>query len=157
MGLLSLRGSTREASVFRGDAPRLAAMAALEALFTAVLAWLWYKESMDKKVWVAVLLLVSGGMLLVLDGAQASAAQLVGLLAGGLATAAWGVDNTLARGVADRDPSQVVAIKALLGCCATGLIAWLSGEVLPTLSTALAMFAIGCTGYGLSLRLCLLA
>ncbi len=184
MGLLFLRGSAREARVERGDMPRLIAMAAfgavigpvalawglqrtsgasaslllaLEAVFTAVLAWLWYKESMDKKVWAAVLMLVGGGMVLILDGAQAGAAQLLGLLAVGLATVAWGVDNTLSRGLADRDPGQVVAIKALLGFCATGLIAALLGEPIPQAWAALVLLALGGAGYGLSLRLYLLA
>ena len=36
-----------------------------------------------------------------------------------LATAAWGVDNTLSRSLAERDPGQVVLVKALLGSSAT--------------------------------------
>ena len=184
VGLLSLRGSAREAQVRASDAPRLLAMAAfgaalgpvalawglqrtsgasaslllsLEAVFTAVLAWIWYKESMGKRVWLAVLLLVAGGMVLVLEQGLTGSPQLLGLLAVGVATAAWGIDNTLSRGVADRDPGQVVAIKALLGCSATGLIAWLSDEPLPHFIAALCIFAIGATGYGLSLRFYLLA
>jgi hypothetical protein len=51
----------------------------------------------------------------------------------------------------------VVAIKALLGCSATGFIAWLSGEPRPSALTALSVFAVGATGYGLSLRFYLLA
>jgi drug/metabolite transporter (DMT)-like permease len=184
VGLLYLRGSEREAGVRRADLPRLFAMAAfgaalgpvalawglqrtsgasaslllsLEAVFTAVLAWLWYKESMDKRVWLAVLLLVSGGMLLILEQGLSGSAQLLGLLAVGVATVAWGFDNTLSRGVADCDPGQVVAIKALLGCSATGLIAWTSGEPLPELWAGLGVLAVGASGYGLSLRLYLLA
>jgi drug/metabolite transporter (DMT)-like permease len=130
---------------------------ALEAVFTAVLAWAWYRESMDRRVWAAVLLLVAGGMVLVLEQGMAGAAQLLGLLAVAVATAAWGIDNTLSRGVADRDPGQVVLIKALLGCCATGLIATVMSEPMPSAGSAWGIFAIGVTGYGLSLRLYLLA
>jgi drug/metabolite transporter (DMT)-like permease len=184
VGLLSLRGASREARVRTQDMGRLLAMAAfgavigpvalawglqrtsgasaslllaLEAVFTAVLAWAWYRESMDRRVWAAVLLLVAGGMVLVLEQGLAGSAQLLGLLSVGLATAAWGVDNTLSRGVADRDPGQVVAIKALLGCSATALIAWVSSEPLPSLWAALGLLAVGASGYGLSLRLYLLA
>jgi drug/metabolite transporter (DMT)-like permease len=184
VGLVTLRGSAREARVQTRDSPRLATMAlfgavigpvalawglqrtsgasaslllALEAVFTAVLAWAWYRESMDKRVWAAVLLLVAGGMVLVLEQGMTGAAQLLGLLAVGVATAAWGIDNTLSRGVADRDPGQVVLIKALLGCCATGLIAVVLREPLPRTWHALGIFAVGATGYGLSLRLYLLA
>jgi drug/metabolite transporter (DMT)-like permease len=184
VGLATLRGSAREARVQTSDGTRLLGMAlfgavigpvalawglqrtsgasaslllALEAVFTAVLAWAWYRESMDKRVWVAVLLLVAGGMVLVLEQGMAGAAQLLGLLAVAFATVAWGIDNTLSRGLADRDPGQVVLIKALLGCCATGLIAAVLSEPIPRTWNALGLFAVGATGYGLSLRLYLLA
>ena len=74
-----------------------------------------------------------------------------------LATAAWGVDNTLSRGVAERDPSQVVMAKGALGAAATALLAWVAAEPWPRAATAVALFAVGATGYGLSLRFYLLA
>ena len=96
-------------------------------------------------------------MVLVLDQGRTGGAQLWGLLAVLLATAAWGVDNTLSRALAERDPGQVVMVKALLGASATVLLAVALGEPLPPAGTALALFAIGATGYGLSLRFYLLA
>ena len=132
-------------------------MLALEALFTVVLAWRLYGETMDRRVVAALLLLLAGGMALVLEQGLAGQSQLLGLLAVLLATAAWGVDNTLSRGVADRDPGQVVLVKALLGAGATLVLAVLAAEPLPALGAAAALLAIGATGYGLSLRLYLLA
>ena len=44
---------------------------------------------------MALLLLLAGGMVLVIDQGRAGGAQLWGRLAALLATAAWGVDNTL--------------------------------------------------------------
>src|SRR5205085_11699445 len=73
------------------------------------------------------------------------------------ATAAWGVDNTLSRARAERDPGQVVLGKSALGAGATALVGALAGEALPPVSHALALLAIGALGYGLSLRLYLLA
>jgi len=129
----------------------------LEALFTAVLAWRLYRETMDGRVWTAMLLLLAGGAVLVLDQGRGGGAQLWGLLAVLLATAAWGVDNTLSRALAERDPGQVVMLKAALGACATTLLAVVFGEALPGALAALALLAIGATGYGLSLRFYLLA
>ena len=184
VGLLSRQRIDREARLRRDDLPRLLAMAAfgavvgpvalawglqntsgtsaslmltLEALFTAVLAWHLYRETLDGRVWAALALLLAGGMVLVLDQGRAGEAQLWGLLAVLLATAAWGVDNTLSRALAERDPGQVVMCKALLGASATATLAWMSGEPLPAAGPALALFAIGATGYGLSLRFYLLA
>ena len=184
VGLLSRQPIEREARLVKTDLPRLLAMAGfgavigpvalawglqhtsgvsaslmltLEALFTAVLAWHWYRETMDGRVGSAMALLLAGGMLLVLDQSQSGHAQLWGLLAVLLATAAWGVDNTLSRALAERDPGQVVLAKAVLGSVATGLIALMLGEPPPSAPAALALLAIGASGYGLSLRFYLLA
>jgi drug/metabolite transporter (DMT)-like permease len=132
-------------------------MLTLEAVFTAVLARLWYDESLDRRVVAAMTLLTLGGMLLVLDRSTAGAADALGLLAVVVATAAWGVDNALSRAVAARDPGQVVMFKGALGAAATTLIAIGVGEPLPGAGAALALLAIGAAGYGLSLRLYLLA
>jgi drug/metabolite transporter (DMT)-like permease len=183
-GLLSRQRIDREARLQRADLPRLLAMAGfgavvgpvalawglqhtsgtsaslmltLEALFTAVLAWRLYRETMDGRVWTAMVLLLAGGVVLVLDQGRTGGAQLWGLLAVLLATAAWGVDNTLSRALAERDPGQVVMVKALLGASATSLLALVFGDPLPSAGAALALFTIGATGYGLSLRFYLLA
>jgi drug/metabolite transporter (DMT)-like permease len=182
-GLLRQRVE-REARVVFGDIRRLLAMAAagavigpvalawglqrtsgtsaslmltLEALFTAVLAWRMYHETMDRRVWTAMLLLLAGGILLVLDQARDGGARLWGLLAVLVATVAWGLDNTLSRMLAERDPGQVVLAKAVLGATATSILAVGFGEPLPTLGATLGLFAVGAAGYGLSLRFYLLA
>jgi drug/metabolite transporter (DMT)-like permease len=184
VGLLSRRRIDQEARLQRADLPRLLAMAGfgaligpvalawglqhtsgtsaslmltLEALFTAILAWRLYRETMDGRVWTAMALLLAGGVVLVLDQGRTGGAQLWGLLAVLLATAAWGVDNTLSRALAERDPGQVVLSKALLGATATTVLAMAFGEPLPSLVAAIALFAIGASGYGLSLRFYLLA
>lgn len=183
-GLLSRQPAEREARLHWADLPRLGAMAAfgaalgpvalawglqhtsgtsaslmltLEALFTAVLAWRLYGETMDRRVWAAMALLMAGAVTLVLDQGRFGDTRLWGLLAVLLATAAWGADNTLSRALAERDPGQVVMVKALLGSTVTGALAWMRGEPLPTLMAALGLLVVGASGYGLSLRLYLLA
>lgn len=184
-GALSLRPRSREAHLRPGDLPRLAAMAAcgaalgpvllvwglaqtsgisaslmltLEAVFTVLLARWLYAEQMDRRVKAALALLTAGGALLVLDQAQAAGdTQWLGLLAVLGATAAWGLDNTLSRSLAERDPGQVVLGKSVLGVLATAGIAFAYGAPLPPRDAALALLLIGTTGYGLSLRLYLLA
>lgn len=176
VGALSRKPKEVEARVRRGDFKRLVAMAmfgavigpvalawglqrtsgasaslmlTLEAFFTALLAWQLYRETIDRRVGLAMALLLAGGMALVLDQGIAGGAQLLGLLGVLLATAAWGVDNTLSRELADRDPSQVVMFKAALGACATTAIAWVSGEPAPSWAAAAGLVAVGATGYGL--------
>jgi drug/metabolite transporter (DMT)-like permease len=186
-GLVALwmrRPSEREAQLQRSDAGRLLAMAVfgavmgpvalawglqhtsgtsgslmltLEALFTAVLAWRLYGETVDRRVALAMATLLAGGVVLALEQGLQGQVQLLGLAAVMVATVAWGVDNTLSRGVADRDPGQVVLAKSGLGVVATFGLAWGIGETAPPLASAVALLAIGASGYGLSLRFYLLA
>ncbi|TWO68709.1 EamA family transporter [Caenimonas sedimenti] len=184
VGATLRRGTEREARLTRADAPRLAVVAflgavvgpvalawglqrasgagaslmlTLEALFTALLAWLLYGETMDRRVWAAMLLLLGGGALLAFEQATAGSGQIGGLLAVLVATAAWGADNTASRALADRDPGQVVMAKSALGTAATTALAVAVAEPLPAAGAALGLLAIGATGYGLSLRFYLLA
>lgn len=82
---------------------------------------------------------------------------MLGALAVAAATLAWAIDNTLTRGLAERDPLQVIIAKGTLGAVLTATIAILRGEALPPVTSILALLACGATGYGLSLRLYLLA
>ncbi len=184
VGTLLRRPPAREAQLTRADAPRLLSVAALgavmgpvalawglqrtsgagaalmltlEALFTALLARLLYRETMGRRVWLAMLLLLGGGVVLVADQGRLGANQTLGLLAVLLATAAWGADNTVSRALAERDPGQVVMVKSAFGATGTAALAWAVGEPLPTLSAGGALLLIGATGYGLSLRFYLLA
>ena len=126
-------------------------------MFTALLARRLYGESLDRRVGVAMALLTAGATLLVIRGHDDGVTTASGLLAVVLATAAWGLDNALSRGLADRDPGQVVMAKAALGALASALLAVLFGEPLPQGTAMLALLAVGATGYGLSLRFYLLA
>jgi drug/metabolite transporter (DMT)-like permease len=183
-GAVSRRPLQREAGIGRPDLPRLLAMAAFgallapvalawglqrtsatgaslmltfEAVFTALLAWCVYGESVDRRVGAAMLLLLAGGLALVFDQGRIDSGSVWGLVAVLAATAAWGVDNVLSRRLAERDPGQVVAAKAALGALASGTLAWVAAEPPPTVAATLGLLAIGATGYGLSLRLYLLA
>jgi len=184
IGVALRRPVAQEARVQGGDAAKLALMAlfgaaigpvalasglqhtsgtsaslmlTLEAVFTAVLAWLWYHETLERRVILAMALLTLGGAALVLDRADAGGSQILGLFLVMIATAAWGVDNTVSRALAERDPGQVVMIKGALGATATAMLALAVGESPPRLWQALGLLAVGASGYGLSLRFYLLA
>jgi drug/metabolite transporter (DMT)-like permease len=129
----------------------------LEAVFTALLAWLVYREPIGRRVALALLLMTCGGVALVSGIGSGTAWNALGALAVAGATCAWGLDNTLSRGVAQQDPLKIVAAKGALGASLTGGAAYLWGERAPSWSAALVLLACGATGYGLSLRLYLQA
>ncbi len=129
----------------------------LEAVLTVVLAWAIYREALGRRVIVAVAMMAVGGAVLALDVSARSGAGLLGALAVAAATLAWAIDNTLTRPLADRDPLQVIAAKGGLGASLTAAIALVRGEPMAAPWAIAVLLGCGATGYGLSLRLYLLA
>jgi len=129
----------------------------LEAVFTVVLARAIYREPIGSRVGFAVAAMALGGAALTLGASRDASWALLGVLAIAGATVAWAIDNTLTRPLAERDPIDVVAAKAGVGAALTGAIAVVGGEPLRGWGPVLALLACGATGYGLSLRLYLLA
>lgn len=132
-------------------------MLTLEAVFTAVLARIFCGEHMPARVVLAMLSITAGAVLLLVDRGSASGSALVGLVAVLGATLAWAADNTLSRALAQRDPGRTVLAKSSLGACAAAVLAAAMGNSLAAAEAAIGLFVVGALGYGLSLRLYLLA
>ena len=141
----------------RTSATSASLMLALEAVLTAAAATLFYREHLGRRAAIAMALMTAGALALVVDRAAGGRAGLPGLLAVVGATAAWALDNTLSRGLSDRDPGQVVMLKSALGAAIALLCAGLTQPTLPPLGASAGLFAVGALGYGLSLRFYLLA
>ncbi len=135
-------------------------MLTLEAVFTVLLAIVLYREKIGRRVALALAIMTTGAALLVMDQANQTnigSSQVIGLLAVMAATLAWGIDNSLSRGLADLDPGQVILGKAALGAASSFLIALILGNAGASVDRGLALVLIGAIGYGLSLRFYLLA
>lgn len=128
-----------------------------EAAFTALFAWALHREPLGRRALGALVLMTAAGAALARDGASAPLASSAGVIAVVGATAAWSLDNALSRGLADVDPLRVVAAKGSLGAALTASAAVALGERAPSSGPLLVLLACGATGYGLSLRLYLLA
>jgi drug/metabolite transporter (DMT)-like permease len=129
----------------------------LEAVFTVLLARAVFHEPIGRRVAIAVACMAAGGVALTLDSSLGDNIGLLGLLAVTAATAAWALDNTLTRPLADRDPFDVILVKGALGASMTAAVAIARGEPLPALDRAAVLVAAGATGFGASLYLYLLA
>jgi drug/metabolite transporter (DMT)-like permease len=128
----------------------------LEVVFTILLARLFYRESLGGRVVLAMLFMALGGVALAAHGSAPTATQL-GVAAIAAATLAWAIDNTLTRRLSEHDPLLLVAGKGALGASLTATMALVLDEPMPRVGAALALLACGASGYGLSLRLYLLA
>lgn len=126
-----------------------------EAVFTVALARVFFAEHVGARVALAVAAMVAGGALLVArDDAAANASGAIAVV---LATFAWAADNALTRPLAELDPARVVAAKAALGAALTLALAIATGDRAGSVRDTIALAACGATGYGVSLRLYLLA
>jgi drug/metabolite transporter (DMT)-like permease len=129
----------------------------LEAVFTVLLARVVHGEPLGRRVSVAMSLMVGAGVLLAVDAGASRGGIGIGAVAVGLATLGWAVDNTLTRPLSEADPVSIVGLKGALGAALTTATALLLGERAPPLGAAAVLLACGATGYGLSLRLYLMA
>jgi drug/metabolite transporter (DMT)-like permease len=128
----------------------------LEAVFTLVLGVVFYREHVGRRVAVAAVVMTAGGAVLLAGRGEGGRGELWGLLAVGLATLGWALDNALSRPLSDLDPAAVVAAKGGLGAFAS--LALAAGEPWPSAPGAAAALVLsGAIGYGASLRLYLLA
>lgn len=123
----------------------------LEAVLTAVLAWVVFKEHADRRIVAGMALIVAGGIVLSWPSGEAGFGNLRGPLAITGACLCWAIDNNLTRQVSASDALFIAGTKGLVaGAVNLGLALGL-GHSLPAWPMAGATMLAGLLGYGLSL------
>jgi len=123
-----------------------------EAVFTALLAWLAFREHFDRRVALGMCLIVAGAAVLSWPG-QAHFAGLWPTIALLGACLAWGIDNNLTRKVALVDAPWVASVKGLAAGCINFGLALALGAALPAPAKIAMTLALGFGAYGVSLAL----
>ncbi|MEQ1528763.1 MAG: EamA family transporter [Methylococcales bacterium] len=124
----------------------------LESVFTAALAWLVFKENVDRRVFLGMVLIVGAGVLLSWDQRPMSGVPWAALSVVG-SCLCWAIDNNLTCKIAAGDAVQIAGLKGLVAGMVNLAIAWLLGLPYPEITMALFACLIGFFGYGLSLVL----
>lgn len=128
----------------------------LEGVFTALLAWVVFKENIGRRIALGMLLILMAGVLLVWP-----ASWVLGDVGGALmitaACACWAIDNNLTRHVSMHDPMGVAGAKGLVAGMVNTAIALALGDMLPLLPHLALAGLLGFLGYGVSLALFVLA
>lgn len=127
-----------------------------EAVLTAFMAWLVFREHFDRRIVTGMAAITAGAVVLTWSGSVGRAAGW-GELAIIAACLCWAIDNNFTRKISGGDPQQIAAIKGLvagavniaLGLLAGGRFAWAGATLLAA--------GVGLVGYGLSLQLFVLA
>jgi drug/metabolite transporter (DMT)-like permease len=123
-----------------------------EAVATAVIAWLIFREAIGRRALLAILLITVAGILLSLDTSGSWGFSLGAL---GILTAClfWGLDNNFTRNISSKDPVVITLVKGLAGGTFSILLALLLGNSLPGAGKLLAALALGSLSYGASIVL----
>lgn len=127
----------------------------LEGVLTAAIAWVVFRENVDRRVFLGMVAIVAGGALL--SWTQAPRGVPWGALAIAGACACWAIDNNLTRHVSAGDPVQIAALKGGVAGAINLALAAVLGARWPDAAVVLAAGAIGLAGYGISLVLFVLA
>lgn len=129
----------------------------LEAVLTAVIAWVVFKENADRRIVLGMLAIVAGGVVLSWPTGDAGATTWFGPLMVAAACLCWAVDNNLTRKVSASDALFIAGSKGVFAGSVNCLIALFLGASLPDVPTTLATMTVGLLGYGISLVMFVLA
>jgi drug/metabolite transporter (DMT)-like permease len=138
----------------RTDGATASLLLNLEAVFTALIAWIAFRENVDRRIFAGMVAIVAGGAVLSFQGKPDLDAGIV-LIAG--ACLAWAIDNNLTRRVSGADAATVACLKGLVAGAVSLAIGLAAGATLPAAPTIAAAGALGFVGYGVSLALFVIA
>jgi drug/metabolite transporter (DMT)-like permease len=129
-----------------------------EAVLTAVLAWMVFKENFDRRIAAGMAAIVLGALLLSWPRQQAADvdstfALLWPAFAVLLACFFWALDNNFTRKISLADASWIACVKGLAAGVTNLVLAFLAGAMLPGLGKMTIAMGVGLLAYGVSLAL----
>ena len=99
-----------------------------EMVATALIAFVFFKEAMGRRVWLAILIIAAASMILSIDISSLAEIRFSkGSLLILAACICWGMENNCTRNLSAKDPSQIVIIKGFGSGSGALLIALISG------------------------------
>lgn len=123
-----------------------------EGVFTALLAWLVFRENVDRRVVAGMVAIVAGAVVLTAAGGVSSGGLWPSLAVLG-ACLCWGLDNNLTGQVAVHDASWLATVKGLTAGTVNLTLAVVLGAQLPPVGNMAAAMVVGFFAYGVSLVL----
>lgn len=121
-----------------------------EIVATASIAMIFFKEPLDKRMWLAIILIVISSTILSVEDFQ-SLTPSVGSLFVITACLCWGIENNCTRMLSMKDPLQIVIIKGFGSGAGALLISFGVNGIDGSLSYILLALLLGFVSYGLSI------
>lgn len=123
-----------------------------EGVLTALLAWVVFKESFNRRIALGMAAIATGAVVLSWPGEARFAGALPALVVLG-ACLAWGIDNNLTRKVSLADATWIAAMKGMVAGSVNLILAFAQGERLPAWPITVTSMSVGFLAYGVSLVL----
>lgn len=127
----------------------------LEGLATLLIAWVVFRENVDRRLLLGAFAILAGAVVLSWNGEGVHLDAGAALIAA--ACLAWGIDNNLTRKLSSADPVVTATLKGLSAGSVNVALALLLGAALPSLATIAVAAVVGFLGIGVSLVLFMLA
>jgi drug/metabolite transporter (DMT)-like permease len=127
----------------------------LESIATMAIAWLVFKENVDRRLLFGAAAIILGVIILSYEG-QTAALNLGAVLVAG-ACLSWGIDNNLTRKLSSSDPVLIAMAKGLAAGAVNLAMGIARGGTLPAMEVAGSAAIVGFLGIGVSLVLFVLA
>lgn len=127
-----------------------------EGVSTTLIALFFFKESIGKKVWIAVICITAASILLSWDftnqwGFSLGALGVVG------ACVCWGIDNNFTRNISSKNPYTIVILKGFGAGIFSLMLTFLLKNHIPDIKVILLAMILGCFSFGFSIVLFVLA
>ena len=135
-----------------GSAANASLLGNFEIAATTLIALLLFRETVSRRLWTAVALILLSSILLSFEG-TGSFRFSVGSLFVLLACACWGLENNCTRSISDKSTYEIVVLKGFFSGGGSFVIAVLSGEKLPEFRFIACAMLLGFVAYGLSIFL----
>ena len=124
----------------------------LESVITTLVAALFFREFVARRVWLASVIMLLAGLMLAYDPNAAFGFSLKAFAVIG-ACFMWALDNNLTRNISASDPVAIAMLKGLVAGSVSLTLALIAGAPLPHLAAALGAATLGLFSYGISLVL----
>lgn len=127
-----------------------------EIAATALIALFIFKESIGKRMWLAILLIITSSFILTIED-YTSFSFSIGSLFVLLACICWGFENNCTRMLSIKDPRQIVVIKGLGSGTGSLMIALISKQYSSNIRYLIITLLLGFIAYGLSIYFYIMA
>jgi len=123
-----------------------------ESVFTALLAWIAFRENFDRRIALGMASIASGAVILSWPQELSFSGLWPALSILG-ACFAWGIDNNLTRKVSLNDATWIASVKGLVAGSVNLALAMAIGDQLPSMPVLGSALLVGFLAYGVSLAL----